>query len=246
MQKEKKVDFFIVGAMRSGTSSLRTVLSSHPHIFMVPSEPKYFSNPKRYKNIDEYHKLFDWSKKYKLRGEKSAPYGPSKIALDGIVEYNPNAKIIWLLRNPVKRAISHFYRAKNANPNAPSIKEAIDREDDLEAKRSQYAYIYRSRYERQINEWNKYFSQENMFIGIFEDVIEHPKKEINKVCNFLGLKNLCDHSAFLPSNISRSTKKGISKFPIPDEHIIALSECLEPSIYAMENILGRSLDCWRK
>ena len=133
------VDFFIVGAMRSGTSTLTQSLRMHPKIFMLRNEPKFFIqwDGSDLASLDDYHSMFNWDPCFEIRGEKSAPYGPSRRARDGILGYNQNAKIIWLFRDPVKRAVSHFYRALDgAGEKSVSLERAIVKKDALEKANS--------------------------------------------------------------------------------------------------------------
>ena len=106
-----KVNFFIVGAPKSGTTSLYTYLSTHPDIFF-PShkEPNFFAEDYpniggRLKTKSEYEKLFA-SHEQKLAGDASVCYLSSDTAPQAIKSYNPQAKIIIMLRNPIDLFIS--------------------------------------------------------------------------------------------------------------------------------------------
>ncbi|RLB86585.1 MAG: hypothetical protein DRH26_17050, partial [Deltaproteobacteria bacterium] len=105
------VNFFIVGAPKSGTTALYTYLSTHPDIFF-PShkEPNFFA--KDYPNIGgrlktklEYEKLFA-NHQQKLAGDASVCYLSSNTAPQAIKDYNSQAKIIIMLRNPVDLFLS--------------------------------------------------------------------------------------------------------------------------------------------
>lgn len=99
-------NLFIVGAPKSGTTSLREYLNSHNEIFMsTPKEPDFFCkdfNKSCTKNLDGYLELFSKAKdNHKFLGEASVWYLFSKIAAKEIYRFNPDAKIIIMLRNPV-------------------------------------------------------------------------------------------------------------------------------------------------
>ena len=105
-----KVDFFIVGPPRCGSTSLSYYLSQNPSVcFANPKEPSYFSSDLEvgYDNlptsIDEYHQRYYSHynpNKHILVGEGSPIYLFSNVALENIRAYNPSAKLIALARHP--------------------------------------------------------------------------------------------------------------------------------------------------
>jgi len=108
----KKPNLFIVGSPKCGTTALSEYLREHPNIYMSePKEPHYFAiDIPKYRTIkteDEYYNIFDKSTdKHKIIGEASVFYMYSKVAINNIKRFNPDAKIIVMLRNPVQVAYS--------------------------------------------------------------------------------------------------------------------------------------------
>lgn len=108
----KKPNFFIVGAPKCGTTALSEYLRSHPQIFLSdPKEPRYFAedmDPHRYvRTLDAYLELFRHaSPEQTVLGEASVDYLYSSLALANIRTFNPDAKIIAIVRNPIDMAIS--------------------------------------------------------------------------------------------------------------------------------------------
>jgi len=101
----RKPDLFIVGAPRSGTTALYEYLRSHPDIFMcTPKEPNYFSfdmnRPRAANTEEEYLRLFKNAHE-KVAGEASVWYLYSKVAIAEIMRFNPDAKIIAMVRSPI-------------------------------------------------------------------------------------------------------------------------------------------------
>lgn len=115
-----KPNLFIVGAPKSGTTSLYHYLSEHPDIFMsTPKEINYFSKMEldeqgiyykdlKLNNRTKYERLFEKGTNKKVIGEASVSYLFYSEVPKKIFEYNPKAKIIILLRNPVERSFSHY------------------------------------------------------------------------------------------------------------------------------------------
>jgi sulfotransferase family protein len=106
----KKPTFFIIGAPKCGTTSLAAWLADHPDIFMSPTkEPHYFNTDhKRYLNsLAGYEQLFgDATDRHSAVGEASVWYLYSANAVENIQTYNPDAKFIVMLRNPIEMAPS--------------------------------------------------------------------------------------------------------------------------------------------
>ena len=104
----KKPNFFIIGAPKCGTTSLVTWLSEHPNIYVPPiKEPHFFNTDGLVgtKSLSEYERLFkEAGSKHIAVGEASTRYLFSKVAMPNILKYNPDAKFIVCLRNPIEMA----------------------------------------------------------------------------------------------------------------------------------------------
>jgi hypothetical protein len=106
-------NIFVVGAPKCGTTSLCNYLSQHPQIFFpTKKEPLYFCSddghrePWAVRNLDEYLALFADARDAKVIGEGSVWYLESEKALERIYKFDPSAKIIIMLRNPVDMIVS--------------------------------------------------------------------------------------------------------------------------------------------
>lgn len=104
-------NFFIAGAPKCGTTAIATYLGDHPSVFISnPKEPFYwcsdFSGLRDYtrvRTISEYDALFSGRRtEHKVVGEGSTEYLRSAVAVPAILNYNPSAKFLVLLRNPVE------------------------------------------------------------------------------------------------------------------------------------------------
>jgi hypothetical protein len=238
-------DFFIVGAMKSGTSSLRDMLRQHPDVDIYRGEIHYFDKLELFeKGPDWYHEHFDLARGGEvLHGDKSPSYSLAPEAPARIQAYNPAARIIWIFRNPVKRAISNFHHAKKRNQDAMSLEDSLSRAEELAATNSPAAYLYRSQYERHLANFALYFSEERNYIMIFEELLADPETEVKKLLQWLGLTS--DIQLELPhSNEGRPVIK--RKFPVTDDTVTLLEERLAPTVAAIEARLGREIAAWRR
>ena len=110
---KKSPNFLIIGAARSGTTTLYNCLKKHPLIYLPKNkrpEPHFFLKNKEFKKGYEYYigKYFFNSSLNQIKGEASTSYLFQKYVPSRIYKYIPNCKFIIMLRNPVERAYSHW------------------------------------------------------------------------------------------------------------------------------------------
>ena len=177
------VDFIIIGAMKSGTSSLRNILKKHPEIeFSVKEEPHFFSKTNNWKsNLESYHKLFKLKNK-KLCGEGSTTYTQyphfNLELWNDIYDYNKNIKFIYMVRNPVERAISHYMHLYQRGKINCTIEKAIKQYPEI---------INTSRYYTQLKPFIELFGIEKILLIDFDDFINHREFVINNLAYFLEI-----------------------------------------------------------
>src|SRR5215469_9765623 len=105
-------DFIVVGAMKSATTTLHEQLARQPGVFMSrPKEPNFFSDDAAYaRGWRWYESLFKDAAATDLRGESSTHY--SKLptfprTLERMLRYLPRVKVIYVMRHPIDRLVSH-------------------------------------------------------------------------------------------------------------------------------------------
>jgi hypothetical protein len=111
--ESKLPDFIIIGAAKSGTTSLWDYLNRHPDIFMSrPKEPCFFDEDVAWsRGIDWYRTLFAKAQEHQVCGEASTNYSrwPQVTGVPRRIHaVLPNVKLIYLMRNPVDRTFSHY------------------------------------------------------------------------------------------------------------------------------------------
>ena len=200
-----KPNLLIVGAAKSGTTSLHNYLNQHVDVFMCnPKEPHFLINneigidriPIGVTKQDEYENLFLEGSELKYRGESSVMYLMyPEIATKNIKKYlGEDTKIIIMLRNPVERAYSGYQHVKryNVKEDLTDFKTAweISEERYFINKSMTPASRYKELglYYKQV----KYFMEEfqNLHIIIYEDYKSDFQSEINKVFDFLGIERI--------------------------------------------------------
>jgi hypothetical protein len=216
--------FLIIGAQRSGTTSMFHYLSKHPDIFMPPCKEVHYFDLNYDKGIDWYKNFFVSNlHEEKLVGEASPYYIFHPLVAQRVARYLPWVKIIVLLRNPVDRAFSHYKHSRKLNLEyIESFEEAIMREseridnekmkiifkqvDDSESFRN-FSYLNRGLYYQQITKWLQFFPLKQFCFIKSEEFFSNTTEVCVKVCQFLGVVEFVV-SKFEPQNVG--TKATIS------------------------------------
>ena len=179
----RKPDFIIIGAMKSATSTLHEQLALQPDFFMsTPKEPFYFSDDEVFsKGRDWYLRLFNDAHPDQLCGESSTHYTklPDYPAtINRMKSELPDIKLIYVLRHPIDRLISHYIHQWSQNVFRCDINEAIQRYDEL-INYSLYAY--------QIKPYLDAYGRDNILFIFNEALRVRPQAELERVAAFLGI-----------------------------------------------------------
>lgn len=140
VQIPKKPNFFIIGAPKCGTTALSEYLRLHPHVFLSnPKEPEYFATDFAKRVIsrkEDYLRLFQTANpaQHTAIGEASTIYLFSREAIPNILQFQPEAKFIAMLRSPVDLAVSfHAHLLAEGLETIPSFLEAWNAETERRA-----------------------------------------------------------------------------------------------------------------
>jgi hypothetical protein len=198
---EKKPNFFIVGAPKCGTTSLCKYLEQHPDIFISElKEPNYFSYDLATKrrrsrmSITEYLNLFRTANT-KAIGEGSTQYLYSKVAAKEIHKFNPEAKIIIMLRNPADFLYSYHNQclltlAEDIKDFELALKAETDRKKGLRIPQEctgevNLYYSEVAKFSEQVQRYLELFSKEHVYIIIFDDFKQDTAKIYRQLLRFL-------------------------------------------------------------
>ena len=218
-----KVDFFIAGAPKAGTTSLYHYLNEHPEISMSSQkEPDYFSDSdiqnegmyygkNRIDTIKKYHALFDDNLESKLKGEASVSYLFYKNVPQKIKTYNPDAKIIIMLRDPIDRAFSHYLMDYRLGLVSDSFEDIIDQKSvHKNAKLFYQQYVELSEYANQVKRYLDVFNEKEILFIEYEDLKMDVLGIVKKTYLFLGV-----NQAYVPD-----VNKKHNTYTMPKNRII--------------------------
>lgn len=178
-------DFLVIGAMKAGTTSLSRDLIANPNIFM-PSvkEPHFLCDDAvlSQRGRRQYARLFSNAAGHQICGEASTGYTklPKFPGVPGRARgvLGEQTRFVYLVRNPVERAISHHYHMLRAGDISIGIDRAIRDVPDL---------IDYGRYASQLEPWIGIFGLDKIRVVCFEDYVSHRPKTVAQVSRFLGV-----------------------------------------------------------
>jgi len=180
----KRPDFIIIGAMKSATSSLHVQLASHPGIFMSdPKEPNFFSDDDEYRRgTNRYLSLFAGAGVGDLCGESSTHY--TKLpdypqTIPRMKALLPNVRLIYVMRHPIDRLVSHYIHQWTQNVIRSDINDALDEYPEL---------INYGRYSYQLEPYFSAFGRASVLPVFFAAVKQQPQRELARIARFIGYR----------------------------------------------------------
>lgn len=194
-------DFLVIGAQKAGTTWLRELLRTHPDVFMPPKELHFFDHPENFaRGIEWYAEHFRDAGEGQVVGEKTPNYLylPERPGMDDgarrLHDALPEARLIAILRDPVKRALSALNHAVYRGEVSPlhSADALLTRKRHLVA----WPVIEMGLYHGQLKAYFDLYGRGNVLVFFFEDdVVERPLDTIDTVCDFIGVpRGRCDAS----------------------------------------------------
>ncbi len=197
-----KPNFLIVGAARSGTTSLYDWLKQNPDVFLPNlKEPCYFVYGHGISNWDDYLSLFEPARSKKAIGEASVQYLDAEESPSWIHQVLGDVKIVILLRNPIERAFSLYsLSVMRGTEWIPSFEKALAEEEsrfqdesfhhrELSTYFRHFFYFRGGLYYEQVKRYLDTFGSEFVRVYLFEDLANSPDKTYNDVCNFIGVSH---------------------------------------------------------
>ncbi len=221
-----KPNFFVVGAPKSGTTSVYIYLSQHPQVF-VPrkKELNYFCTDLHFNypllSEQQFMSYYEGVKDESAIGEISVWNLFSKDAAQKIFDFNPESKIIIMLRNPVEMMyVLHSNHLYSGNETITDFKDALEAEEarmkgaqipkNIRCPKEGLQYRDVAKYAEQVERFFKTFGRENVKVILFDDFIGETEKSFKEILTYLKVDE-----NFLPDlkpyNVSKTTRSNFLK-----------------------------------
>jgi hypothetical protein len=227
-------NLFIVGAARSGTSSLHEYLSrvkgihmcsvKEPNFFIKGVGPNYRNLLALVKDEEKYLALFKPKDNEHIIGESSVSYLYDSDAAARIHAKIPDAKVVIILRDPIERAYSHFlYDLRHGVHTTFDFLEAIKHDYGKEKKGIGYTHLYieYGLYSGQVQRYFELFGRNGVKVVIYEDEFRPNTREtIQDIVSFLGLKSELPDDDVIQKAFNTSSESSSGSFVVPRYGIV--------------------------
>jgi len=188
-----KPHFLGIGTQKGGTSSLYHLLKQHPDVYLPASKEQHYFTLHYERGDGWYGTQFADARAGQVRGEITPYYLFHPEAPGRIHQYRRSILLIALLRDPVERALSHYFHARRHGFEQLDLKEAFAAETDRLASGDPYShqkhsYVSRSRYAEQLERYETLFGADQLLVLRSEDIFQKPEDCWATLQQFLGLK----------------------------------------------------------
>jgi hypothetical protein len=219
--------FLIIGAARSGSTTLFDCLRQHPQVYVSPvKEPHFFSylgdprpnsgsgaSPSDWvTELDRYLDLFARMEPGMAAGEASVSYLYRPATAERIFDYLPDVRLVAILRNPVERAYSSFaYLRERGSEPYSDFADALAAEDARVRDNWTHIWHYKAMgfYGEQLARYYGRFDREQIRVLTLDDFVEDPVREMTAVYAHVGVD-----PSFVPKTTIRHNVTGEPRWPV--------------------------------
>lgn len=219
-------DFIIIGAQRAGTTSLYAYIAQHPQVLNSSKKEVHYFDINYQKSDLWYRTHFPLVNSMKngayITGEASPSYLFHPQCSERIRERIPKVKLITLLRNPIDRAISHYFHELRNKRESLSIKEALQKEQERLSFEIQkmlkdpvydgfahrhLSYKNRGIYVDQLSRYLQTFPSNQVLILKAEDLFSEPRKVMRDVYAYLNIDSTFSPKDLKPRHFGSYTRE---------------------------------------
>jgi hypothetical protein len=265
--------FLVVGAQKSGTTSLIHHLGAHPDVYVRRDEIHYFDRHAD-RGIEWYRSQFDGVEKERAAGESTPDYMYFEDMPQLMAEQLPGVRLVAILRDPTDRAYSHYWHNRTRGWEPLSFGDALDAEPDRlkssnRRMRARYSYQDRGYYVRQLEVIRQHFPSDDLRVVLLDDLRDDPRAVIRVLYRFLGVDD-----SVVPPNIGsvnnpfrvarwRRLRRPIARLPMPARRLATrlntryvqyppmdpgdrgrLRRTFAEEVHELATWLGRDLETW--
>ncbi len=234
--------FLIIGAGKSGTTSLHKYLNQHPEVFMCPvKETNFFElegerilvngkeDPQAFKyypqsvtSWDKYVKLFEQATKAKAIGETSPMYLYGKRSPEKIRHYLPNAKLVVILREPTSRLYSRYlHLARDGRLPTPNFEDALDKKQEIWWTRNDL--VQEGFYYKHLSRYFETFPKEQIKVFLYEDLQKEPGRIMKELFQYIGVDDTFVPNMEVTYNLSGKPKNSLINMLIGADGVLIRS-----------------------
>ncbi|MGM0588333.1 MAG: sulfotransferase domain-containing protein [Bacteroidota bacterium] len=208
------VSHFLAGSQKTASTWIYRCLKEHPEIFVTDRDASHFFTVNYYKGVEWYHSLYRDKVDEEVVFDTTPSYIRDEDAARRIYEYNPNAKLVFNLRNPIDRAFSHYWHEKHKGKINFEFSEAVLYSGignfDLYQNWIKSGFYY-----KMIAKYLEYFGRDNVLILVYEDLKKDSVEFIQNIYRFSEVDD-----SFIPKSaqtVINKAGKPINQNKNPDQ-----------------------------
>jgi hypothetical protein len=200
--------FVVVGAMRSGTSSLARWLRPHPEVFLALPKELHFFDEQYDRGTDWYRRRFADVDGERAVGEATPSYLYRGEAVERMAALLPDARLIAILRDPIERAYSHYWLERIRGREQRSFEDAVTAElgpHPVRETPGSMTYLAWGRYLPQLERLGRLYPRPAVLALLFDDLTASPTTTYAQVCRFLDVDD-----RFVPPTLGAAVNASIA------------------------------------
>lgn len=191
--------FVVIGAAKSGTTSLALYLEAHPQVYVASRKEVRFFDRHWDEGLDWYRSHFASAGIASAVGEASPSYFVNPLVPDRVGKTLPGARLVVLLREPVSRLLSAHHFAVGIGTETRDLRRAVadelaGRDEESFAPR----YLETGRYVEHLDRWTGAVGRDALHVELFDDLRDQPVETFARICRFLGIDD-----TVRPANLGR-------------------------------------------
>jgi len=177
---------FLAGCQKTGSTWLYKCFQEHPEVYVPEKDAIHYFTINYYKGKEWYKQWFGGIKNEKVICDPTPSYIREPLAAERIYEFNPKAKLIFTLRNPIERSFSHYWHQKRKKSVSFNFTDTLTYNGvgniDLYD-----IWIRSSFYYDQLLPYFNIFPRDQLKVLFFEDLKSNPKDFLVEVLTFLDV-----------------------------------------------------------
>ena len=191
-------DFLVIGGMRCGSSSLHAWLGGHPDLELPDLKEIHYFDFRYDRGLGWYRSHFPLTSKGVTTFETTPSYMVHPLAAERAVELLPDARLVALLREPARRAWSHYRHRRSMGYEHRSFEEAVEPElsgevsPELEpfSVPGEIPYLAAGRYADQLVPWIERYGRDRLLVVDADHMFVEPAATLNQILDFVGLQRV--------------------------------------------------------
>lgn len=232
MSRPPAPDFLVIGAAKSGTTSLAHYLRQHPDVFVAREKESHyflfdgvrpaFSGPGDdefnrliISDAERYRRCFASAPERSLRGEASVYYMYRPVSLERALEANPEMKLVAILRDPVERAFSAWaHMRRDGRESLESFSAALVAEQQRMEQGWSYGWHYYEvgRYADQLRGVLERVPHQQLHVLLYEDLVADSHTTLQRLFGFLGVHDVAIDSSVVMNASGKPRLRRLNRF----------------------------------